>query len=141
MVRSVAFIGLNNELISRDEGLHTEFACVLYSKCRNRLSENKAVQLMKEAVAIEKEFILDAIPCALIGMSAPRMSSYIEFVADRLMLCLGYAKIWNTANPFPWMEQLGLNIKTNFFEKKAGEYQRAIMSEPGQKEFSLTEEF
>lgn len=132
----------SNELISRDEGLHTDFACLLYSKCKHRLPKTKAIKLMRDAVKIEKEFINDALPCSLIGMSAPRMAEYIEFVADRLMVSLGYAKIWNTANPFPWMERLGCEGKDNFFEKRPTNYALAgVGHEPAKMQFGLDEEF
>jgi ribonucleoside-diphosphate reductase subunit M2 len=112
----------SNEFIARDEGLHTDFACLLYSKCVHKLPKTKAYKLIKEAVRIEKEFITDALPCSLIGMSAPRMGEYIEFVADRLLVSLGYPKLWNTANPFAWMERISLEGKDNFFEKKVTNY-------------------
>ena len=132
----------SNELIARDEGLHTDFACLLYSKCKHRLPKTKAIKLMREAVKLEKEFIIDALPCSLIGMSAPRMSEYIEYVADRLMVCLGYAKIWNTVNPFPWMERLSLEGKDNFFEKRPTNYMLAgVGKDPSKMQFNLDEEF
>jgi ribonucleotide reductase beta subunit family protein with ferritin-like domain len=112
----------SNEFIARDEGLHTEFACLLYSKCKHKLPKTKAYKLVREAVKIEKEFITEALPCALIGMSAPRMAEYIEFVADRLLVTLGYPKLWNTANPFAWMEKISLEGKDNFFEKRVTNY-------------------
>ena len=115
----------SNEFIARDEGLHTDFACLLYSKCKHKLPKTKAIKLMREAVKIEKEFITEALPCSLIGMSAPRMGEYIQFVADRLMVSLGYEKIWNTANPFPWMERISLEGKDNFFEKRVTAYSMA----------------
>ena len=132
----------SNEFIARDEGLHTDFACLLYSKCKHRLPKTKAIKLMREAVKIEKEFITEALPCALVGMSAPRMAEYIEFVADRLMISLGYAKIWNTANPFPWMERISLEGKDNFFEKRVTNYALAGVGQDASKmQFALTEEF
>jgi ribonucleoside-diphosphate reductase beta chain len=132
----------SNEFISRDEGLHTDFACLLYSKCRNRLPVDRAHRLIQEAVAIEKEFILEALPCSLIGMNAARMSEYIEFVADRLLISLGYPRAWNTANPFPWMERIGLEGKDNFFEKRVTNYALAgVGVEAGKMTFSLDEEF
>ena len=132
----------SNEFIARDEGLHTDFACLLYSKCKHRLPKTKATKLMREAVKIEKEFILEALPCSLIGMSAPRMSEYIEFVADRLMVALGYAKIWNTANPFPWMERISMEGKDNFFEKRVTNYALAGVGQDAAKmQFGLDEEF
>jgi len=132
----------SNEFIARDEGLHTDFACLMYSKCKHKLPKTKAIKLMREAVKIEKEFIMEALPCALIGMSAPRMAEYIEFVADRLMVSLGYAKIWNTANPFPWMERISLEGKDNFFEKRVTNYALAGVGQDASKmQFGLTEDF
>ena len=132
----------SNEFIARDEGLHTDFACLLYSKCKHKLPKTKAIKLMREAVKIEKEFIMEALPCSLIGMSAPRMGEYIEFVADRLMVALGYAKIWNTANPFPWMERISLEGKDNFFEKRVTNYALAgVGADASKMSFALTEEF
>jgi ribonucleotide reductase beta subunit family protein with ferritin-like domain len=132
----------SNEFISRDEGLHTDFACLLYSKCKHKLPKTKAIKIVREAVRIEKEFITEALPCALIGMSGPRMGDYIEFVADRLMLTLGYAKIWGTANPFPWMERISLEGKTNFFEKRVAEYAMAGVGKSEQEmTFALDADF
>jgi ribonucleoside-diphosphate reductase beta chain len=97
---------------------------------------------MREAVKIEKEFIMEALPCSLIGMSAPRMGEYLEFVADRLMVALGYAKIWNTVNPFPWMERISLEGKDNFFEKRVTNYALAGVGQDATKmQFGLDEEF
>ncbi len=118
----------SNELISRDEGLHCEFACLLYSMIKNRVSEEKVYEIMREAVVIEKGFINDSLPCALIGMNSVMMSQYIEFVADRLLLQLGYDKIYNVENPFEFMELISLRPKTNFFEKKVGEYKKSTIS-------------
>lgn len=115
----------SNELISRDEGLHTDFACLLYSYIKNRRSQEEIHEMFKEAVEIEKEFINDSIPCRLIGMNAELMSQYIEFVADRLLTQLGYEKIWNSTNPFDFMELISLRVKANFFERRVGEYQLA----------------
>jgi len=112
----------SNEFISRDEGLHTDFACLLYSKLTNRLSKTKAFKLIREAVKIEKEFITEAIPCSMIGMNAKMMGQYIEFVADRLLLQMGYTKTYETANPFGFMERISLEGKDNFFEKKVSSY-------------------
>ncbi len=111
-----------NEFISRDEGLHTDFACALYSKLEKRLSRKEVHQLIKEAVAIEKEFILEALPCSLIGMNSELMSNYIEFVADRLLIQLGYPKVFEAKNPFAFMERISLESKDNFFEKKVSNY-------------------
>lgn len=113
----------SNELISRDEGMHTDFAVLLYSKLLNRVSEDDVHNMFKEAVAIEQEFITDSLPCRLIGMNADLMRTYIEYVADRLLQQLGYNKIWNGQNPFDFMEMCSLTAKTNFFEKRVSEYQ------------------
>lgn len=112
----------SNELISRDEALHTEFAVLLYKKLIRKVKKARVVEIIKEAVAIEQEFICDALPCRLIGMNANLMSQYIEFVADRLIVQLGYDKIYNATNPFDWMEMISIEGKTNFFEKRVGEY-------------------
>jgi ribonucleotide reductase beta subunit family protein with ferritin-like domain len=112
----------SNELISRDEGMHTDFAILLYSKLEKKAKKNKVHELFSEAVAIEKEFICEALPCRLIGMNHTLMSQYIEFVADRLLVQLGYPKLFNTSNPFDFMEMISLDGKTNFFEKRVGDY-------------------
>jgi ribonucleotide reductase beta subunit family protein with ferritin-like domain len=112
----------SNELISRDEALHTEFAILLYKKLMKQLSKKKVFDIIKEAVEIEKEFICEALPCKLISMNSTLMSQYIEFVADRLAIQLGYTAIYNTANPFDFMELISIEGKTNFFEKRVGEY-------------------
>lgn len=112
----------SNELISRDEALHTEFAVLLYSKMQKKMQKGRIHEIIKEAVEIEQEFISDALPCRLIGMNAKLMSQYIEFVADRLALQLGYDKIYSAANPFDFMEMISLNGKTNFFERRVGDY-------------------
>lgn len=112
----------SNEFISRDEGLHTEFACLLYSHLNHKLSKTKAHKMIREAVKCEKEFITEALSCSLIGMNAKMMSQYLEFVADRLLVQLGYPKIWNTVNPFPFMERISLEGKDNFFEKRVSNY-------------------
>jgi ribonucleoside-diphosphate reductase beta chain len=132
----------SNEFIARDEGLHTDFACLLYSKCRHKLSKTKAHKLIREAVKIEKEFIMEALPCSLIGMSAARMGEYIEYVADRLLVSLGYPKIWDAINPFPWMERISLEGKDNFFEKRVTNYALAGVGQDASKmSFALDEEF
>lgn len=113
---------VSNEFISRDEGLHTDFACLLYSKIVNRISKTKVYKLIKEAVRIEKEFITEAIPCSMIGMNSKMMGQYIEFVADRLLVQLGYPKMYETANPFAFMERISLEGKDNFFEKRVSTY-------------------
>jgi|TARA_Y100000992_G_scaffold196212_1_gene133434 ribonucleotide reductase beta subunit family protein with ferritin-like domain len=112
----------SNELISRDEALHTEFAVLLYSKLKKKMRKDKLYEIVKEAVEIEKEFIISALPCRLIGMNDIMMSQYIEFVADRLIIQLGYEAIYNTPNPFEFMEMISIEGKTNFFEKRVGEY-------------------
>lgn len=115
----------SNELISRDEGMHCDFACLLYSMLENKLSDETIQDIVGDAVKHEKEFICEALPVSLIGMNAAMMSDYIEFVADRLLNALGVAKMYNTSNPFDWMELISLQGKTNFFEKRVGEYQKA----------------
>jgi len=118
----LAGLCFSNELISRDEGLHTEFGIALYNKLKYKLSNEKIHQIIKEAVEIEQEFITDALPCRLIGMNSILMIQYIHFVADRLALQLGASKIWNVANPFGWMETISVERKTNFFECRVSEY-------------------
>jgi ribonucleoside-diphosphate reductase subunit M2 len=112
----------SNELISRDEALHTEFAVMIYKKLNKQLNKKKVFEIIKEAVDIEKEFICEALPCRLISMNSKLMSDYIEFVADRLSIQLGHEPIYNTANPFDFMEMISIEGKTNFFEKRVGEY-------------------
>jgi ribonucleotide reductase beta subunit family protein with ferritin-like domain len=118
-------LGFSNELISRDEGLHTEFAVYLYNTYGNRLPEDTVSNLIHEAVTIEKEFICYALPCRLIGMNSVLMGEYIEYVADRLLVQLGYKKYYNTNNPFQFMEQISMDAKTNFFEKRNSDYSLA----------------
>jgi len=118
----------SNELISRDEALHTEFAVLLYSKIVKKLPKKKIVEIIQEAVEIEKEFITEAIPCRMIGMNAKLMKQYIEFVADRLSLQLGYDKIYNSSNPFDFMELISIESKVNFFERTNSEYALANKS-------------
>ncbi|KAJ3671876.1 hypothetical protein LUZ60_007955 [Juncus effusus] len=115
----------SNELISRDEGLHCDFACLLYGLLNNKLSEERVRNIVIDAVEIEKEFVCDALPVGLVGMNSDLMSQYIEFVADRLIIALGHEKIYGVNNPFDWMELISLQGKTNFFEKRVGEYQKA----------------
>jgi len=112
----------SNELISRDEALHTEFAVLLYNKLQKRMTKARIHEIIKEAVDIETEFICEALPCRLIGMNSELMTKYIQFVADRLCLQLGYDKIYNGANPFDFMELISLESKTNFFEKRVDSY-------------------
>jgi ribonucleoside-diphosphate reductase subunit M2 len=112
----------SNELISRDEALHTEFAVLLYNKLQKKMTKSRIHEIIKEAVEIETEFICEALPCRLIGMNSQLMTQYIQFVADRLCLQLGYDKIYNVANPFDFMELISLESKTNFFEKRVDSY-------------------
>ncbi|MCJ1311166.1 Ribonucleotide-diphosphate reductase (RNR), small subunit [Agyrium rufum] len=115
----------SNELISRDEGLHTDFACLLFSHLNKRPSKQAVQDIITEAVTIEQEFLVDALPCALLGMNSSLMKQYIEFCADRLLVALGNQKHYNSANPFDFMESISLAGKTNFFEKRVGDYQKA----------------
>jgi len=115
----------SNELISRDEGLHTEFACLLYRMLQSKLPDEVVHNIIKGAVATERRFICDSLSCDLIGMNSELMNRYIEFVADRLLSALGHPKIYGATNPFDWMELISLQGKTNFFEKRVGEYQKA----------------
>jgi len=112
----------SNELISRDEGMHTDFAILLFSKLNKKPKRAKILEIFKDAVEIEKEFICEALPCRLIGMNSALMSQYIEFVADRLLVQLGYNKHYKSENPFDFMEMISLEGKTNFFEKRVGDY-------------------
>jgi len=130
----------SNELISRDEGLHCEFACLLYSFIKNKIPQYIIKEIFEEAVNIEKEFITESIPCAMIGMNASMMIKYIEFVADRLLIQLGYDKIWKTENPFDFMELISLRPKTNFFELRVGEYTKSNINE-NNSNFSLSNDF
>lgn len=118
----------SNELISRDEGLHCDFACLLYSMLQTKLPQSVIHEIIGEAVEYEKEFVTEALPVNLIGMNAMWMSQYIEFCADRLIYQLGYEKKYNSKNPFDWMELISLQGKTNFFEKRVAEYQKAGVS-------------
>ena len=132
----------SNELISRDEGLHCEFACLLYGMLQNKLSEAEVQAIITDAVTIEKEFITEALPVGLIGMNAVLMQQYIEFVADRWLSELGYSKIYNATNPFDFMEMISLQGKTNFFEKRVGDYQKAgVLSGKESQTFSTLEDF
>lgn len=118
-------LSFSNELISRDEAMHVEFAVLLYSKIENRLPQSTVHQIVKEAVEVEKVFINDSIPCSMLGMNADLMCLYIEFVADRLLTQLNYDKIWNSANPFPFMERISIESKSNFFESRVSQYSKA----------------
>jgi ribonucleoside-diphosphate reductase beta chain len=136
-------LAFSNELISRDEGMHCDFACMLYQDhIKNKLPKSTVQKIICDAVTIEKEFVSDAIPVRLIGMNADTMCQYIEFVADRLLVSLGNEKVYNTTNPFDWMELISLQGKTNFFEKRVGEYTKAgVMADKSQQTFSLDEDF
>jgi ribonucleoside-diphosphate reductase beta chain len=118
-------LATSNEFISRDEGMHCDFACLLYGMLKNQLTQQEVYDLIIDAVKIEQEFICDALPAALIGMNSKLMSQYIEFVADRLLNSLGYPKYYNSENPFDFMETISLEGKTNFFEKRVSEYKKA----------------
>jgi ribonucleotide reductase beta subunit family protein with ferritin-like domain len=130
-------LAFSNELISRDEALHLEFAVELFRMLKNKPTSDMVHELIKDAVEIEREFILEALPCKLIGMDSEKMSQYIEYVADRLLKQIGYTSIWNTENPFDFMENISLDGKTNFFEKRVGEYSKFS----GQGEILFDEEF
>jgi ribonucleoside-diphosphate reductase beta chain len=135
-------LSFSNELISRDEGLHCDFACLLYGILDEKLPEEQVRAVIANAVEIEKEFVTDALPVALIGMNAKLMSQYIEFVADRLLDALGCKKIYNATNPFDFMEMISLQGKTNFFEKRVGEYQKAgVMGTKESNVFKMDEDF
>jgi ribonucleoside-diphosphate reductase beta chain len=129
----------SNELISRDEGLHTEFGCLLYSKLENKLEYYKIIEILTEAVKIEQEFLTESLPVNLIGINCELMSTYIEFIADRLLVSLNYPKYYNVKNPLDFMDMINLENKTNFFEKKVSEYQKANVIDKTQ--FSLDELF
>ena len=132
----------SNELISRDEGLHCDFACLLYRKLINQLPEARITEIVTNAVEIEKEFVSDALPVELIGMNSKLMCNYIEFCADRLLAELGCARHYNATNPFEWMEMISLQGKTNFFEKRVGEYAKSGVGVEADKQvFSLDEDF
>ncbi len=118
----------SNELISRDEGLHCDFACMLYGMLNHKLDKKEVEAIITEAVSIEKEFITDALPVSLIGMNSALMSQYIEFVADRLLVSLGNEQVYKTPNPFDWMDMISMQGKTNFFEKRVGDYKKAGVS-------------
>jgi ribonucleoside-diphosphate reductase subunit M2 len=140
----------SNELISRDEGMHTDFACLLFSHLKRRPHPDTVERIITEAVAIEQEFLTEALPCDLIGMNSKLMRQYIEFVADRLLVALGNPKIYNVSNPFDFMDMISLQGKTNFFEKRVSDYTKANVNHgnaaaptesTGGKVFSLEEDF
>ena len=129
----------SNELISRDEALHCEFAILLYSKLQKKIDKSRIYEIIKEAVEIETEFICEALPCKLIGMNSDLMTQYIKFVADRLVVQLGYKKIYNVANPFQFMELISLESKTNFFERSVSEY--SLANKQTENAFEISENF
>ncbi|MGH1437739.1 MAG: ribonucleotide-diphosphate reductase subunit beta [Lewinella sp.] len=133
----------SNELISRDEGMHCDFACLLYNDhIQHKMDPEVIKGIIANAVEIEKEFVTDALPVSLIGMNAEMMCQYIEFVADRLLVALRVGKIFNAENPFPWMDLISLEGKTNFFEKRVGDYQKSgVMADRESQTFSLDEDF
>jgi ribonucleoside-diphosphate reductase subunit M2 len=134
----------SNELISRDEGMHTDFACLLYKHLNNKISNEAILEIVTNAVEIEREFIIESLPCELIGMNSALMNQYIKFVADRLLYTLGVPKYFQVENPFEFMDMISLQGKTNFFEKRVGEYQKAgvlTKSDEGSKSFSLDADF
>lgn len=141
-------LSFSNELISRDEGLHTDFACLLFGHLKKRAHPDTVNRIITEAVAIEQDFLSDALPVSLIGMNARLMCQYIEFVADRLLVALGNPKHYNATNPFDFMENISLQGKSNFFERKVGDYAKAGVARPDEEEaqqashsFSLEEDF
>ena len=133
----------SNELISRDEGMHTEFAVLMHHSLNNKCSDKEIYEIITEAVDIEKEFITESLPCKLIGMNNDLMAQYIEYVSDRLLVTLGLKKIYNVPNPFDWMETISIQGKTNFFEKRVGEYSNAANpnADADANDFELDEDF
>jgi len=132
----------SNELISRDEGLHTQFACLLYNMLEKKVDEEIVHNMFKEAYEIENEFICDSLPCSLLGMNSKLMSQYIRFIADRLLIDLGYNKIWKEKNPFDFMESISMEGKTNFFESRPTQYQKAsVLNQTNESSFSITDDF
>src|SRR5690606_16084484 len=135
-------LSFSNELISRDEGLHCDFACLLYSMLNNKLPFEEVKAIICDSVEYEKEFVSEALPVSLVGMNADLMQQYIEFCADRLFAALGYDKFYGASNPFAWMELISLQGKTNFFEKRVGEYQKSgVLADKDKQVFSLDEDF
>lgn len=136
-------LSFSNELISRDEGLHCDFACLLYNNhVVNKLTKDQVKEIIMDAVEIEKEFVTDALPVRLIGMNSDLMAQYIEFVADRLLQELGNDKVYNVSNPFDFMDMISIQGKTNFFEKRVAEYQKAgVLDGKNNQTFSIDEEF
>jgi ribonucleoside-diphosphate reductase beta chain len=135
-------LSTSNEFISRDEGMHCDFACLLYSMLEEKLPRERVYEVITEAVRYEHEFVTSALPVSLIGMNAKLMCQYIEFVADRLLVALGYDKIYNSTNPFDFMEMISLQGKTNFFEKRVSEYKKAGVGQLKEENvFKLDEDF
>ncbi|MCC7231914.1 MAG: ribonucleotide-diphosphate reductase subunit beta [Bacteroidia bacterium] len=135
-------LSTSNEFISRDEGMHCDFACLLYNMLENKLDKSKVTRIITDAVACEHEFVTDALPVSLIGMNAKLMCQYIEFVADRLLVALGCEKVYNSSNPFDFMEMISLQGKTNFFEKRVSEYKKAGVGQQKEENvFKLDEDF
>lgn len=129
-----------NELISRDEASHTDFACLLYEHIKDKPSKEEIENMFREAVMIEKEFICESLPCSLLGMNSELMSQYIEYVADRLLCQLGYQKVWGTTNPFDFMESISLEGKTNFFEHRVSQYQLSSVLNEGRENIFETDD-
>ena len=135
-------LSFSNELISRDEGLHCDFACLLHSMLQDKLDPSVIKKIILDAVEIEREFVTEALPVSLIGMNKEMMSQYIEFVADRLLMQLGVGKHFGASNPFPWMDLISLQGKTNFFERRVSEYQKAgVMTQAENRVFALDADF
>lgn len=135
-------LSTSNEFISRDEGMHCDFACLLYGMLENKLPKEQVVAIIRDAVECEHEFVTDALPVSLIGMNSKMMCQYIEFVADRLLVALGCEKIYNSTNPFDFMEMISLQGKTNFFEKRVSEYKKAgVGQQKEENTFKLDEDF
>lgn len=131
----------SNELISRDESMHTEFAILLYSMLENKMDESQIHEIISEAVEIEIEFINESVPCNMLGMNSILMSQYIKYVADRLIAQLGYKKMYNVENPFQFMERIGLSNKTSFFEHRSNDYSKANVGKTNVYDFSIDEDF
>ncbi|GBE60288.1 ribonucleoside-diphosphate reductase small chain [Babesia ovata] len=132
----------SNELIARDEGLHADFGCFIYKNLKHKLPEDRVQQIIMEAVAVERVFICDSLPCDLIGMNSVVMTQYIEFVADRLLQALGVPPVYKVKNPFDWMDLISVQGKTNFFEKRVGEYQKSgIMANVEEQKFATDADF
>jgi ribonucleotide reductase beta subunit family protein with ferritin-like domain len=132
----------SNELIARDEGMHTDFACTMYNHLQNKLDSKTVHAMFREAVEIERKFICESLPCSLLGMNKELMTEYIKFVADRLLVTLGYEKIWSVKNPFDFMESISMEGKTNFFESRPTQYQKSsVLNETNENMFDDTEDF